>query len=136
MNKITVNNKEFENKEDAIKYIESLNEVLVVKIYAYPDLNEGMYGPRLIHEFEFQAQNRINNFIVREQIEPIIAELRNTLIEIYGAEYGYVMGSKANPIKLWDVEVNFEISNNRKAEKLNMEKLIKMIKEGFKDRLY
>lgn len=133
--KITVNNKDFKNKEDAIKYIENLNEILVVKIFAYPDLSEGRYGPRLKNEYHFKAQNRIGAFIVKEQIEPIIAELRNTLIEIYGAEYDYVMGSKANPVKLWDIKVDFEISDDKNAEILDMKKLVKDLKESFKERL-
>lgn len=134
--KITVNNKEFEDKKSAIKYIENLNEVLVVRIYAYPDLSEGRYGPRLKDEYHFKAQNRVGAFIVKEQIEPIIAELRNTLIEIYGAEYDYVMGSKANPVKLWDVKVETMLSNDKNAKVLDMEKLIEDVKESFKDRLY
>lgn len=135
MSKITVNNKDFKNKEDAIKYIENLNEILVVKIFAYPDLSEGRYGPRLKDEYHFKAQNRVDAFIVKEQIEPIIAELRNTLIEIYGAEYDYVMGSKANPVKLWDIKVDFEISDDKNAEILDMKKLVKDLKESFKERL-
>lgn len=136
MNKITVNNKDFESKENAIKYIENLNEILVVRIFAYPDLSEGKYGPRLKDEYHFKAQNRVGAFIIKEQTEPIIAELRNTLIEIYGAEYDYVMGSKANPVKLWDVKVDFEISDDKNVEILNVEKLVEEVKESFKDRLY
>lgn len=136
MNKITVNNKEFENKEEAIKYINDLNEVMVVRIFAYPDLNEGRYGPRLKDEYYFRASNRMGAFIVREDTEPVIAELRNTLIEIYGAEYDYVMGSKANPVKLWDVKVDFEISDKTNVKPLDMDKLIEEVKESFKDKLY
>lgn len=136
MSKITVNNKDFKNKEDAIKYIENLNEILVVRILAYPDLSEGRYGPRLKDEYHFKAQNRVGAFIVKEQIEPIIAELRNTLIEIYGAEYDYVMGSKANPVKLWDVKVDYEISDKTNVKPLDMDKLVEEVKESFKDRLY
>lgn len=134
--KITINNKEFDNKKDAIKYIENLNEILVVKIFAYPDLDEGMHGPRLKDEYHFKAQNRIDAFIVREQIEPIIAELRNTLIKIYGKEYDYVMGGKSNLVKLWDVKVDFEISDDKNAKVLDMEKLIEDVKESFKERMY
>lgn len=136
MNKITVNNKDFASKEDAIKYIENLNEILVIRIFAYPDLSEGRYGPQLKDEYHFKAQNRVGAFIIKEQIEPIIAELRNALIKIYGAEYDYVMGSKANPVKLWDVKVDFEINDDKNVEILNVEKLVEEVKESFKDRLY
>lgn len=133
---ITINDKDFENKKDAIEYIEGLNEIIVVRIYAYPDLNEGMHGPLLKDEYHFKAQNRVGAFIVKEQLTPIIAELRNTLIEIYGKEYDYVMGGKANPVKLWDVKVETMLSDDKNAKVLDMEKLIEDVKESFKDRLY
>lgn len=133
---ITINDKDFENKKDAIEYIENLNEIIVVKIYAYPDLNEGAHGPLLKDEYHFKYKNRVGAFIVKEQITPIIAELRNTLIEIYGKEYDYVMDSKANPVKLWDVKVETMLSDDKNAKVLDMEKLVKDVKESFKDRLY
>lgn len=133
---ITINDKQFENKEDAIEYIENLNEIIVVRIYAYPDLNEGAYGPLLKDEYRFKYRNRVGAFIVKEQITPIIAELRNTLIKIYGKEYDYVMGVKANPVKLWDVKVETMLSDDKNAKVLDMEKLIEDVKESFKDRLY
>lgn len=133
---ITINDKDFENKKDAIEYIEGLNEIIVVRIYAYPDLNEGAYGPLLKDEYHFKYRNRVGAFIVKEQITPIIAELRNTLIEIYGKEYDYVMGSKSNPVKLWDVKVETMLSDDKNAKVLDMEKLVKDVKESFKDRLY
>lgn len=139
MNKIKINDKSFESKVEAIKYIESLNEILVVRIFAYPDLNRGRHGPILKSEYHFKSQYRLkvfDAFIVKEQIEPIIAELRNTLIKIYGAEYDYVMGSKSNPVKLWDVKADYEISDDQNVEILDMEKLVEDVKESFKDRLY
>lgn len=133
---ITINDKQFENKEDAIEYIENLNEIIVVRIYAYPDLNEGTHGPLLKDEYHFKYKNRVGAFIVKEQITPIIAGLRNTLIKIYGKEYDYVMGSESNPVKLWDVKVETMLSDDKNAKVLDMEKLIADVKESFKDRLY
>lgn len=133
---IKINDKEFESKEDAIRHIEGLSEIIVVKIYAYPDLNEGMHGPLLKDEYRFKSETKVNGFILKEQITPIIAELRNTLIKIYGKEYDYVMGSKANPEKLWDVKVERMLSDDENAKILDMEKLVADVKESFKDRLY
>lgn len=133
---ITINDKDFENKKDAIEYIEGLNEIIVVKIYAYPDLNEGRHGPLLKDEYHFKYQNRVGAFIVKEQTTPIIAGLRNALIKIYGKEYDYAMGGKANPVKLWDVKVETMLSDDKNAKVLDMEKLIEDVKESFKDRLY
>lgn len=142
MNKIIVNNKEFESKEEAIKYIEDLDkkeekkEILVVKIFAYPDLDEGWHGPRLKDEYHFKAYQECELFKIKERIEPIIAQLRNALIEIYGKEYGYVMGGKENPLKYWDVEVGFKMSNEKGLENIDIDKLVEDVKESFKDRLY
>lgn len=133
---ITINDKQFKNKKDAIEYIENLNEIIVVRIYAYPDLNEGMHGPLLKDEYHFKAQNRVGAFIVKEQITPIIAGLRNALIKIYGKEYDYVMGCASNPVKLWNVKVKRMLSDDKNAKDLDMKKLIEDVKESFKDRLY
>lgn len=133
---IKINDKEFESKEDAIRHIEGLNEIIAVKIYAYPDLNEGVHGPLLKDEYHFKSETKVNGFILKEQITPIIAELRNTLIKIYGKEYDYVMGSKSNPVKLWDVKVERMLSDDENAKILDMEKLVTDVKESFKDRLY
>lgn len=136
MHKIKINDKEFKDKEEAIKYINDLNEAMVVRIFAYPDLNEGRHGPLLKDEYYFKAINTAGLFDVREDSEPVIAELRNTLIKIFGAEYDFVMGSKANPIKLWDVKVDYEISDKTNLNPLNINKLVEEVKESFKDRLY
>lgn len=142
MNKITVNNKEFKSKKEAIKYIEDLEkkeekkEILVVKIFAYPDLNEGTHGPHLKDEYHFKAYQEFESFKVKERIKPIIAPLRNALIEIYGKEYGYVMGGSENPLKYWDVEVNFEMSNEKGLKNIDIDKLVEDVKESFKDSLY
>lgn len=142
MNKITVNNKEFKSKEEAIKYIENLEEkeekkeILVVKIFAYPDLNEGTHGPLLKDEYHFKAYQEFESFKVKERIKPLIAPLRNALIEIYGKEYGYVMGGAENPLKYWDVEVGFEMSDEKGLKNINIDKLVEKVKESFKDRLY
>lgn len=133
---IAINDKDFENKKDAIEYIENLNEIIVVRIYAYPDLNEGTHGPLLKDEYHFKYRNRVGTFIVKERITPIIAGLRNALIKIYGKEYDYVMSGESNPVKLWDVKVETMLSDDKNAKVLDMEKLIKDVKESFKDRLY
>lgn len=132
MNYININNEQFKNKEDAIKYIKGLNENLVVKIYAYPDLSEGRHGPLLKDEYHFKSERKCGSFALMEYTQPIIAELRNTLIKIYGAEYDYVAGSKANPVKLWDVKVDFEFSDDKNVENFNMKKLVTDVKESFK----
>lgn len=140
--RITVNNKEFKSKKEAIKYIEDLDkkeekkEILVVKIFAYPDLNEGIHGPRLKDEYHFKAYQEFESFKVKERIEPIIAPLRNALIEMYGKEYGYVMGGSENPLKYWDVEVGFEMSDEKGLKNIDIDKLVEEVKESFKDRLY
>lgn len=136
MHKIKINDKEFKDKEEAIKYINDLNEAMVVRIFAYPDLTEGRHGPLLKDEYYFKAINTAGLFDVREDSEPVIAELRNALIKIFGAEYDFVMGSKANPIKLWDVKVDYEISDKINLNPLNINKLVEEVKESFKDRLY
>lgn len=136
MSKIKINEKQFNNKEEAINYINDLKEVLVVRILAYPDLNEGRHGPILKNEYFFKASNKMGNFEVKEDTYPIVAELRNTLIDIYGREYDFVMGSRANPVKLWDVKVDYEISDKEDVESLNLDELIKKVKDSFKDRLY
>ena len=136
MNKIAINNKYFDNKEEAIKYIKNLNEALVARIYAYPDSNEGRHGPLLKDEYYFKASNKVGNFEVREDAEPVIAELRNALIDIYGREYDFVMGAKSAPIKLWDVKVDYEISDQENLKPLDIDKLVKEVKDSFKDRLY
>ena len=139
---ITVNNKEFESKEKAIKYIEDLDkkeekkEILVVKIFAYPDLDEGCHGPRLKDEYHFKAYQEFESFKVKERIKSIIAPLRNALIEIYDKEYGYVMGGIENPLKYWDVEVGFEMSDEKGLKNINIDKLVEDVKESFKDKLY
>lgn len=136
MNKIRINDKQFDNKKEAVKYVESLNEALVVRILAYPDLNEGRHGPLLKDEYHFKSTNTAGIFDVREDTEPVIAEIRNTLIEIYGREYDFVMGSKANPVKLWDVKVDYEISDKENLQPLDIDKLVKEVRDSFKDRLY
>ena len=133
---IKINDKEFKSKEDAIRHIEGLNEIIVVRIYAYPDLNEGKHGPLLKDEYYFKAHHKVGGFVLEKQITPIIAELRNTLIKIYGAEYDYVMGSKSNPVKLWDVKVERMLSDDKNTKDLDIEKLIEDVKESFKDKLY
>ena len=136
MKEITINDKYFNNKAEAIQYIKNLNEALVVRILAYPDLNEGRHGPILKDEYFFKANNKVGDFEVREDTEPIIAELRNALIDIYGREYDFVMGSRANPIKLWDVKVDYEISDKENLKALDLDKLVIEVKDSFKDRLY
>lgn len=136
MLKIKINDKEFKDKEEAIKYINDLNEAMVVRIFAYPDLTEGRHGPLLKDEYYFKAINTEGLFDVREDSEPVIAELRNALIKIFGAEYDFVMGSKANPIKLWDVKVDYKISDKENLQPLDIDKLVKEVRDSFKDRLY
>ena len=135
MNSININDKQFKNKEEAIKYIEGLNEILVVRIFAYPDLSEGRHGPLLKDEYHFKKEHDLSNLLAAKKIDSIIAELRNTLIKIYGAEYDYVMSSKLHPVKLWNVEVTFELSDDKNVENFDMEKLVTDVKESFKDRL-
>lgn len=46
------------------------------------------------------------------------------------------MGSKANPVKLWDVKVDYEISDKENLQPLDIDKLVKEVRDSFKDRLY
>lgn len=105
---ISVNKRFFENKEEAKEYLDSLEEILAIRIFVGPDLKEGKYGPTLKKVFKFRLAEPEN---INVFVDSVKAQLRNELISIFGKEYVFLKDNLLVPLKLWEVEVTKEMDD-------------------------
>lgn len=123
--KISVNDKNFKNKEDAMKYIEGLEELIRIKIFNKPDLSEGRHGPILVKTFEFKKPKNACSWIE----ESIKAQIENKIIETKRVKYDFVQGNKRLPMELWRVDVETDIGDTKGLEEIDIDNLDALLED-------
>lgn len=112
---IKINNKTFNTKQEAMRYISNLSEILVIKIYG---LNSQRIGTELKDVFRYRQSE-----IYSDSGDSIKAQIENHLIEKIGRKYTYVQDNKMFPIPIWEVKIETEILECGNFEEIDIYKL-------------